>query len=170
MVLAQPCVDCTELKPVTDDFMPSPAPVPPIPAPDRLSKEAEGLVDGGNDYIGANVQKSESDDILMAAAEACAKDQARRCLQGHHNWDRRFRELSAKLPGYLVTEIVAESWDRQFNETSMTVLGRTMFESWHWSSGHWNVAKRKHDYWGGSMAKGRNGIWYSCILTADRRN
>jgi len=137
-----------------------------VSAPQVLSVEMQGLIDGGNAYVGAKVQNSTPHPVLIAAATAAAEDQARRCLQGHHDWDRRFRKLQVELPGMTPAEICAESWYDQRND-SPAELGYEMFKCWHWSPGHWNVAKRQHTYWGGSMAKGQNGIWYSCIIVAD---
>jgi hypothetical protein len=169
--------ECEELHPTgraldSSPLPPPPAPVPPLPPdPDdqnrlKMPPSMRGLLDGGNAFPGANVQTSEPHPVLIKAAIAHAQDQARRQLQGHHNWERRFHELMRQMDGMIPTEICAESWPEQANDT-MKELGYEMFVCWKQSSGHWNCAQKKHRYWGGAMAKGRNGIWYSCIITAD---
>jgi len=152
--------------PVMEYYVPPPAPIPPLPDENTLPASMQGLVDGGNVFNGGNVQKSEPREILIEAAGKHAQYQADRQLQGHQLWDRRYRELQAKMPGYGFAEIAAESWKWQQHE-SMKALGYEMFKCWKYSSGHWRVASKRHKYWGGAMAMGRNGIWYACIIVAD---
>jgi uncharacterized protein YkwD len=164
ILLMAPCIDCQRLYPLTD-VMPAPAPVPPMPD-SAVSITMQGLIDGGTKFLGANVQKSQTNPILMEAAAKHAQYQADHRTQGHQLWDRRYRELQAKMPGLGFAEIAAESWDWQRDNT-MEQLGYEMFKCWKYSSGHWSVASKQHKYWGGSMAKGRNGIWYACVIVAD---
>jgi len=158
--LMAPCIKCERLEPLTPTI-PAPAPVPQF-----LSESAQGLKTAGDAFPGANVQNSAVSDVLMEAAAQHAQYQADQCTQGHQHWDRRYRELQRKMPEYRFAEIAAESWDRQQHDT-MVQLGHEMFKCWKYSSGHWSVASKRHAYWGGAMAMGRNGIWYSAIIVAD---
>jgi len=146
--------------------LPIPPEVSPLPPIEQWSPSMNGLIDGGNQFEGARVQKSEPHKILVEAAEAHAQYQASVDVQGHQRWEYRRQELATVLPGYHFTEIAAESWPWQVND-SMSALGYEMFNCWSQSSGHWSVASKKHKFWGGAMAKSRSGIWYACIIVAN---
>lgn len=146
---------------------PQPQPIQsPVPPKPSWSPSAIGLIASGNKYPGANVCKSEPNAILMAMAERHAKYQASICKQGHQNFDKRCAELRQTFGNFEYAEICAESWPKQANQ-SMEALGWEMFKCWRQSPGHWSVACKRHRYFGASMAQGRNGIWYACIIVAD---
>jgi len=116
--------------------------------------------------LSARVDESPQHPVLTAAAREHAVYQASVGRQGHQHWDRRMARLGREMPGYRFAEICAESWPRQANEP-YEALAAEMFWCWRQSPGHWSVAGRRHNYFGGCMAKGRNGIWYACIIVAD---
>ena len=143
-----------------------PVVIQPQPPKPSWSPSAIGLIISGNKYPGANVCKSEPNAVLMAMAERHAKYQASICVQGHQNFDRRCAELRQTFGNFEYAEICAESWPEQVNCTSEE-LGHELFKCWAQSPGHWKVACKQHRYFGASMACGKNGIFYGCIIVCD---
>lgn len=86
--------------------------------------------------------------------------------QGHHQWETRFHQIRARLPGGLVpTEVCAESWPGQRLEDAAIECVR----SWRFSSGHWSAVSSRNVYYGYDMKRGRNGIWYATGIFARRQ-
>ena len=112
------------------------------------------------------VCQSEMHPFLMQLASEHANYMARIGVQGHQEFDSRFQKIIQAGVGRTAAEICAESWDWQVSE-SMYALGWEMFKCWSQSPGHWSVASKKHIYFGAAMAKGSNGVWYSCIIVAN---
>lgn len=101
---------------------------------------------------------------LMAMAEQHAKYQARHQTQGHQLWPQRREEVLAQLPDYIhhLEENAAESWPWNSRVEAAT----EMFSSWEHSPGHWALCQQRCKFFGISMARGANGIWYSAMLCA----
>lgn len=99
--------------------------------------------------------------LLAREAEGQSRYQAQIRLQGHHHWDRRFREISAQLPsGLFAQEVVAESWP---GETLVEAAIECVY-SWRRSPGHWSAVRASHRMFGYDMKRGTNGIWYATGL------
>lgn len=95
-----------------------------------------------------------------------SRNQASMQLQGHHQWESRFHQIKAQLPGNLVpTEVCAESWPGQRLEDAAIECVR----SWRHSSGHWSAVSDDNVYYGYDMKRGRNGIWYATGIFARNR-
>jgi len=95
-----------------------------------------------------------------------SRNQASMQLQGHHQWESRFQQIKAQLPGGLVpTEVCAESWPGQRLEDAAVECVR----SWRHSSGHWSAVSDNNVYYGYDMKRGRNGIWYATGIFARNR-
>ena len=135
---------------------------------DFIDKPGRGLIMAGRELEEVQVCFSPEHPILWKAAYDHARYQAKHQMQGHQNWTTRWRALRKRLPGYRITEICAESWYWETHDSYISI-GKSMFESWKTSSGHWDVATKKHDIYGASMAMGKNGIWYACIIVGDRQ-
>ena len=98
------------------------------------------------------------DPMLAKEAERHSLHQARIQLQGHHNWDRRFRRINAALPaGMTATEVCAESWPGE----SLVEAAAECVNSWRQSPGHWAAVSGDCPVYGYDMKRGRNGIWYA---------
>ncbi|MBI1249152.1 hypothetical protein GC197_15075 [bacterium] len=92
-----------------------------------------------------------------------SRNQANMQLQGHHQWESRFHQIKAQLPGGLTpTEVCAESWPGQRLEDAAIEC----VHSWRQSSGHWSAVKDSNTYYGYDMKRGRNGIWYATGIFA----
>ena len=126
----------------------------------------DGLIDAGNKYPGAHISESEPNLFMMEKAQTHANYQASIGVQGHQGFDQRYSELQLQVGPYQYAEICAESWPEQKDATPEE-LGKEMFHCWEQSPGHWRVASKKHKYFGAGIAQGRNGIWYSCMITGD---
>ena len=111
---------------------------------------------------GAQVQRSPWHATLAAEAMGHGSYMARVGQQGHQGFDRRYERL--RRQGFRnVAEICAESWPWQRDDSRLD-LWRDAFKLWRQSPGHWSVAGRRHRAYGAGQARGRNGIWYSCII------
>ena len=98
------------------------------------------------------------DPLLAKEAERHSLHQARIQLQGHHNWDRRFRRINAVLPsGLTACEVCAESWPGE----NLVEAAIECVRSWRASSGHWRAVRGACPVYGYDMKRGRNGIWYA---------
>lgn len=99
--------------------------------------------------------------VLYDEAEKSAQYQATIQVQGHHQWESRFRRIIARLlgrgtPGTPV-EVVAESWPNE-NLVDSCV---DCVDSWHHSPGHWSEVHIQHVGYGYDIKRGANGIWYA---------
>jgi hypothetical protein len=110
------------------------------------------------------VQLAQTYSEQMAAINSQSKGWGRR-REGHFGWDARYATIRSQL-GLRGVEVSAESWDRQAN-ASPPEIGRTMFESWRASSGHWRVVSTPHKRYGDGLAKSRRGIWFAAVIIAD---
>ncbi len=98
------------------------------------------------------------DPMLAKEAERHSLYQARIQLQGHHNWDKRFRRINAALPsGLTACEVCAESWPGE----SLVEAAIECVHSWRRSPGHWSAVSAACPVYGYDMKRGRNGIWYA---------
>lgn len=97
---------------------------------------------------------------IYLASQACqhSRHQARIRLQGHHNWEGRFRRINARLPrGLVACEVCAESWPGE----TLVEAAIECVRCWRLSSGHWNSVRRRHPVYGYDMKRGSNGVWYA---------
>lgn len=102
---------------------------------------------------------------LARESESHSLLQARITNQGHHNWDSRFHRINGKVPGGgLATEVCAESWPGK----GLIAAAIDVVHSWRQSSGHWGAVRRRHQYYGYDMKRGRNGIWYATGIFSGR--
>lgn len=98
------------------------------------------------------------DPLLADETTKHSQHQASIARQGHHNWNRRFHLISAKLPDRLhAQEVCAESWPGQ----GLVDAAEECVHSWRQSSGHWSAVNAAHPRYGYDMKRGRNGIWYA---------
>ncbi len=98
---------------------------------------------------------------LFAEARSHSFDQARRRVQGHHNWAARFPRISNLLPrGLRAQEVVAESWPGE----SIIDAAVDCVDCWRQSPGHWSAVRSDQPVFGYDMKRGENGIWYATGL------
>ena len=77
--------------------------------------------------------------------------------QSHYGFKQRNKRLGGCV------EICCESWPNQ----SLAKAAKDAFTvSWPTSPDHWRVAVTPCKYFGCAMAKGRNGITYTCIIVS----
>jgi len=102
--------------------------------------------------------QGELDPYLLQEASSHSGYQAAIRLQGHHQWDTRFRRISAHLPGGLTAaEVCAESWAGEHLVEAAVECVRC----WRLSSGHWSAVRAYHPLYGYDIKLGANGIWYA---------
>lgn len=118
----------------------------------------ELLIEAGRRIGVKSITESQLHEFMMALAERHANEQAKACYQSHNGFNGRASEVMAKFGGGTVSEIVAESWPNQ-NENE---AAEDAWKDWKQSPGHWREANSPHSYYGYSIAKGKNNIWYSC--------
>lgn len=107
----------------------------------------------------------ETNPILIEEAKLHSRHQARIRLQGHHQWDTRFRRIIARLPGGLTaSEVCAESWAGE----DLLQAAIECVRCWRLSSGHWSAVRAHHRYYGYDMKRGSNGIWYATGIFGKR--
>lgn len=104
---------------------------------------------------------------LLDQAERHSQHQADIQVQGHHNWDQRFHQISSGLSrggSFIAKEVVAESWGW---EESMVDAAIECVHSWRQSPGHWSAVRAPHHFFGYDMKRGANGKWYGTGLFGD---
>jgi hypothetical protein len=144
---------------------PRPQPRPPYTPEPFVPIYAKGLIHAGQRFPGAQVCDSELHPLLVKLAGDHAEYQALHRTQGHQLFPARFERIRAAGLGS-ATEICAESWPWQ-TFASPDELGMEMFASWQKSPGHWAVASSRHRYYGVGISRGKDGVWYACIIAAD---
>lgn len=98
------------------------------------------------------------DSSLAWEAERHSIHQASITVQGHHNWENRFHQINARLPGGLsAQEVVAESWPGK----TLVDACVDCVDSWRQSPGHWGAVRQRHPLFAYDIKRGRNGIWYA---------
>jgi hypothetical protein len=103
--------------------------------------------------------------VLADEAKKHSNYQAAILVQGHHNWENRFHQINARLPGgVLAQEVVAESWPNE----SLVDACVDCVDSWRHSPGHWNAVRSRHPLFGFDIKRGRNGIWYATGIFGKR--
>jgi hypothetical protein len=102
--------------------------------------------------------------VLVSEAEKHSTHQAAIRLQGHHQWEYRFHDISARMPdaGSSPTEVCAESWPGK----TLVDAAIDCVHSWRQSPGHWNAVNARHGLFGYDMKLGANGIWYATGIFA----
>ena len=100
---------------------------------------------------------------LSQIAEQHAWSMARRCHQDHSGFAGGRSSQVMQIAGCReASEICAESWPNQ------TLWEASLDAWWCWrqSPSHWRTANGRPRLYGAGIARGRNGIWYSCIVAA----
>jgi hypothetical protein len=107
----------------------------------------------------------ELDPYLAYEAAQHSAHQASITRQGHHNWDRRFQVITARLPaGLHAKEVCAEGWPWQ----GMIEAAEDCVHCWRQSSGHWSTVRSYQPQFGYDMKRGRNGVWYATGIFGTR--
>jgi uncharacterized protein YkwD len=133
----------------------------------NLTQIQQAIIDAGQKFEGANVCFSTPYPLMMDLATSHSINMAKQRKQSHDGFIQRYAIMKGEIKDCNdFAEICAESWDRQANDT-MLELGEEMFRCWKQSEGHWKVASMKHKYFGCNMKKGKNGIYYCCIIVGD---
>ena len=105
------------------------------------------------------------DAYLLSEAQRHSAYQARIRLQGHHRWETRFHQISARLPaGLRAVEVCAESWPGE----RLVEAAIECVRCWRFSSGHWSAVRADHRFYGYDMRRGSNGIWYATGIFGGR--
>lgn len=100
---------------------------------------------------------------LSKLAEQHARSMARRCRQDHNGWEGGRFYSSMRASGCPeVSEICAESWPGQ----TLWEASLDAWKCWQQSPSHWRTANGRPTLYGAGIARGRNGVWYSCIVAA----
>jgi hypothetical protein len=103
---------------------------------------------------------------LSRLAQNHANYMARVRFQGHQGWGSgRFQESKQVTGCGTASEICNESWPN----VSIWEASLESWRAWKTSSGHWRTANGRPIFYGAAIARGSNGIWYSCIITAGVR-
>lgn len=113
-----------------------------------------------------------TENYLTSLAEQHARSMATRQHQDHNGWERRYHNIHDEfrrgpLPKDLgkVSEICAESWPGD----TMATAAAGCWKDWKTSPGHWRTASGKPTRFGVGMARGKNGIYYICIIAVWER-
>jgi len=104
----------------------------------------------------------ERNELMQGLAQRHAADMAARRKQDHRGFSARFQAIQHALH-ISAAEICAESWDRQ-KDDSLDKIATEMYDCWRQSPGHWKIATTPAQFYGASMAQGKNGIWYACVI------
>lgn len=100
---------------------------------------------------------------LSKLAEAHAGSMARRCHQDHAGFAGGRSSWIMYVAGCSeASEICAESWPGQ----TLWQAAIGSWKDWSQSPSHWRTANGKPALYGAGTARGRDGIWYSCIVAA----
>jgi hypothetical protein len=100
--------------------------------------------------------QSEANPFLLEEAQDHSQHQADIRLQGHHQWDFRFRRIGTKI-NLSAREVCAESWPGE----NLVEAAVECVRCWRLSSGHWSAVRAPNRMFGYDMKRGQNGIWYA---------
>lgn len=126
-------------------------------------EEDVALLEAGQAFPGAECANTPLDDFTQELAAEHAKYMASRRKGGHQYFDQRFDSLLREYGSDIkVSEICAQSWP--WEKDDLQKAGLSQWKAWKYSPGHWRTASRLHTGMGINMERGRNGIWYACVL------
>ena len=121
------------------------------------------LIAAGRKLGVKSIVDSQQNPFMMMLANKHAIEQADVCFQSHNGFDQRAADVMKLQPEAEVEEIVAESWKDQTDVQAAD----DAYKCWRQSPGHWKACNSPHTWYGYSMARGRNGIWYSSGIFAN---
>ena len=117
------------------------------------------LIQTGRDIGVLSLRTGVQHPVLQAMAEEHAEFQARVQQQSHRDWGQRVLLLRQRMPNCNeFAEVVNESWPGQ----DVNAAAKEMYASWKKSPGHWSCVNGRCNYWGYTMVRGKNGVWYAC--------
>ena len=129
-----------------------------------LASSDDRLIAEGRNWGVQSIATGQLHLTLQQAAERHATYQASVHIQGHQGWEWRVAELRRQMPGcHTFKEVANESWPGQ----DMDAAAYEMFRSWRLSAGHWSAVNGRCRYYGYSMRRGSNGVWYACAIFAE---
>ena len=140
---------------------------PPADPQPSLTQANCLLLEAGRQIGVLSLATGRNHEVLQQAAEFHAQYQADRGVQGHQDWDRRYRQLVELMPDCNeFRECCAESWDWN----TMEEAAPEMFKSWRQSPGHWSAINGRCSFCGYAMALNeRKNVWYACAILANLR-
>jgi hypothetical protein len=135
-----------------------------------VTKSESPLIDAAKIYSGVRFQEGIRDAWLVQVAQKYSEQMAAINSQsyrgeGHFGVEKRYADIRQKY-GMKGNEVTAESWYWKTNYP-IDIIAKEMYDSWHYSSGHWSVVSKPHKMYGDGLAKSRQGIWYATIIVAD---
>jgi len=126
-----------------------------------LAPSDKKLIDVGTNLKVRSIATGELHPEFQKLAEEHAADQAKRQHQDHRGFQKRSAILQKKAPDTNEwAEVVAESFPGQ----SMNDAAKEMYKSWESSRRHWRDVNGPCDYYGYSMRRDANGVWYACAI------
>ena len=129
-----------------------------------LASSDDRLIAEGRNWGVQSIATGQLHQVLQRAAEEHAAYQASVHTQGHQAWDARVAELRRQMPDcHTFKEVANESWPGQ----NMAAAAYEMYRSWRLSAGHWSAVNGRCRYYGYSMRRGSNGVWYACGIFAE---
>ena len=132
----------------------------------NIAPRTQILINAGQAAGAKSITEGTYNQIIFAEAYMHAHRQARAGRQSHDGHDARVARLQVLYPDLRFREICSQSWAGQnYYEAAYDAFN----VSWPSSDGHWEVANSPCRYYGISMARGRNGIIYVCMIVGTRR-
>ena len=121
------------------------------------------LINAGQAAGAKSITEGTYNQTIFVEAYMHAHRQARAGRQSHDGHDARVARLHVLYPDLRFREICSQSWAGQnYYEAAYDAFN----VSWPSAKGHWEVANSPCRYYGISMARGRNGIIYVCMIVA----
>lgn len=106
----------------------------------------------------AQLHMAEFHQMLQASAEWCAEEQARRQRQGHHEWDRRFRELLAEFGGNPASCLHVHGEDA-FDPVTRLVPVATSYGTAVPAAGSWRFSEIAAESWIRQTNDSPSALW-----------
>ncbi|MDR3110203.1 MAG: hypothetical protein LBU65_11040 [Planctomycetaceae bacterium] len=100
---------------------------------------------------------SEISPLVIKEASGHAEYMARTKVQGHQNFDARFKRIAAEMGTYEVSEVCAESWRGE--PLLQAAIG--CVRAWRTSPGHWRGVSAENKFYGYDIKHSENGTWYA---------
>lgn len=107
----------------------------------------------------------EWDEYLAERCREHSELQARLERGGHHDWDRRFREINEHFPGTVAQEVCAQSWGGE----DMRDGAASCVDAWFQSPGHRAAVMAECDRFAYDVAVSSGGVWYATGLFVRKR-
>lgn len=126
-----------------------------------MTDRTQKLIDFGKSINTLSLIEGTWNEDFQNEASNHAAYQARKQFQSHYGFSKRTKRLNDKYSDCKFAEICCEAWPGQSEDEAVK---DAFTVSWPASKAHWKVVIKPCTFFGIAMFRGKNKIFYTCML------